>query len=398
MFSLLSPATRESPHESQCYSVGMTGETEAAGDVLTGALVGRAVEPATGAPSGAEGGEKKHAACLNCGTRLTGAYCANCGQSAHLHRSLISLGHDILHGVFHFEGKIWRTLPELFFHPGRLTRRYIDGERAKFVSPMALFLFTVFLMFAVFSLTGFFEMGSDIDPLNIRSEWQKGNRAALDQTNEKIEQVQAQLADASTPAEAVPKLEAELAELESARDVMEALAKGDFARIAEIEREQDARAATPPSSDNQWPKPGTRLHSAIQHVKTNPALLLYKIKTNAYKFSWALIPLSVPFLWLMFFWRRDVHVYDHAIFTTYSISFMMLFMMLVSLVASLGVPTAIWGLALTFIPPLHMYKQLRGTYALSRAGALLRLFLLSIFIVVVVSLFLTLLLFAGLLS
>jgi hypothetical protein len=65
----------------------------------------------------------------------------------------VHLGHDILHGVFHFEGKMWRTLPELFFHPGRLTRRYIDGERAKFVSPMALYLFTVFLMFAVFSFT-----------------------------------------------------------------------------------------------------------------------------------------------------------------------------------------------------------------------------------------------------
>ena len=49
----------------------------------------------------------------------------------------------------HFEGKIWRTLPLLVWRPGELTRRYIDGERAKFVSPIALFLFFVFLMFAV---------------------------------------------------------------------------------------------------------------------------------------------------------------------------------------------------------------------------------------------------------
>lgn len=34
--------------------------------------------------------------------------------------------HNILHGVFHFEGKIWRTIPELCFRPGRLIRRYID--------------------------------------------------------------------------------------------------------------------------------------------------------------------------------------------------------------------------------------------------------------------------------
>ncbi len=377
----------------------MSGETEAAGDVLTGALVGRAVEPATGAPTDAEAREQKHAACPNCGAALTGAYCANCGQAAHLHRSLASLGHEILHGVFHFEGKIWRTLPELFFHPGRLTRRYINGERAKFVSPMALFLFTVFLMFAVFSLTGALNVDVPDDPLNVRSEWQEGNQSALERTNESIERVQAQLNDPNTPADSIPKLKTELADLESARDVMEALAKGDFARIAEIDQEQDARAeGTEANANTTWPKPGSRLFSAIQHVKDNPELLLYKLKTNAYKFSWALIPLSVPFLWLMFFWRRDIHVYDHAIFTTYSISFMMLLMLLVSLASSFGVPTAIWAPALIFIPPIHIYKQLRGTYGLSRAGAFLRLFLLCIFIVVIVSLFVTLLILAGLLT
>ena len=37
--------------------------------------------------------------------------------------------------------------------PGELTRRYIDGQRASFVSPIALFLFCVFFMFAVVGLT-----------------------------------------------------------------------------------------------------------------------------------------------------------------------------------------------------------------------------------------------------
>jgi hypothetical protein len=54
---------------------------------------------------------------------LAGAYCAACGQPAHIHRALVSLGHDILHGVFHCDGKFWRSLPELALHPGRLTRR-----------------------------------------------------------------------------------------------------------------------------------------------------------------------------------------------------------------------------------------------------------------------------------
>jgi hypothetical protein len=128
----------------------MTGGLEAAGELATGALVGRMVEPHAGEhpAHGAHG-----TLCLNCGTRLSGDFCHACGQGAHVHSSLTSIGHDILHGAFHFEGKIWRTLPMLVTRPGALTRRYIAGERARFVSPLALFLFCVFLMFAVMHAT-----------------------------------------------------------------------------------------------------------------------------------------------------------------------------------------------------------------------------------------------------
>ena len=42
----------------------------------------------------------------------------------------------------------------LAWRPGELTRRYIAGERARVISPIALYLFSVFLMFAVLNLTG----------------------------------------------------------------------------------------------------------------------------------------------------------------------------------------------------------------------------------------------------
>ena len=110
-------------------------------DVATGAVVARAVDGAGPAGHGAHGG-----ACRNCGTALIGAHCHACGQAGHIHRTAGALFHDILHGVFHFEGRTWHTLPLLFRRPGEVTRRYIEGERVKFVSPMALFLFSVFLM------------------------------------------------------------------------------------------------------------------------------------------------------------------------------------------------------------------------------------------------------------
>src|SRR3954469_12312683 len=126
----------------------MVAGIEGVGEMITGGLLARSVEPAAGEASGH--GE----ACLNCGAALVGGLCHQCGQPAHVHRTIGAFWHDVAHSVLHFDGKIWRTLPLLAWKPGELTRRYIAGERARFVSPMALFLFSVFLMFAVFSLVG----------------------------------------------------------------------------------------------------------------------------------------------------------------------------------------------------------------------------------------------------
>ena len=126
----------------------MSTETEAAGALIDASLVAHEIETTRLA-----GGADTHGACRNCGATLQGRFCHVCGQAAHIHRSLLHLGEELLHGLFHFDAKGWRTLPLLVARPGLLTRRFIDGPRARYVSPLALFLFMVFLMFFAASLT-----------------------------------------------------------------------------------------------------------------------------------------------------------------------------------------------------------------------------------------------------
>ena len=66
------------------------------------------------------------------------------------------------------------------------------------------------------------------------------------------------------------------------------------------------------------------LDRAIEKWRENPSLMAYKLQANSYKFSWLLIPLSIPFVWLIFAWRRRFKAYDHAVFVTYSLCFMTL--------------------------------------------------------------------------
>ena len=61
---------------------------------------------------------------------------------------------EFAHGLYHFDSKAWRTLPMLAFRPGKLTRDYTHGRRARYVAPLALFLLSIFLMFFVFGFVG----------------------------------------------------------------------------------------------------------------------------------------------------------------------------------------------------------------------------------------------------
>jgi hypothetical protein len=108
----------------------------------------------------------------------------------------------------------------------------------------------------------------------------------------------------------------------------------------------------------------------ISSIRENPGLALYKVEMHAYKYSWLLIPISVPFVWLLFPFDRRFPVYDHAVFVTYSISFMTLLTIVVLIVDSLGSDAAGW--LIVVVPPIHMYRQLRGAYQCSRLGAAFR--------------------------
>ena len=140
------------------------------------------------------------------------------------------------------------------------------------------------------------------------------------------------------------------------------------------------------------------LRNVVKKVTANPDLLLYKLQANGYKFAWLLIPISLPFVWLTLIGRRGFHFYDHAVFTTYSISFMSLLFISCAILATIGVTVAIWAALLIFYPPFHMYRQLRHAYQMSRPEALIRVTFLLTFTVISLTSFFAILLALGILG
>jgi hypothetical protein len=395
----------------------MNPEFPEIGGLVTAGLAAKEIDAVSVANR--QGGETgSHHSCLNCGAPLSANYCGTCGQPAHLHRSLWHLSEQFLEGVLHFDAKGFRTAPLLVFRPGLLTRRYIDGQRTRYVSPMALFLFCIFLMYFVFSIAA-----EDASPHNnIKVEDASAARAELAKAQQEVDD---EVAKDSANLARLTKLGADTSdaqkELSAAILSQKALATSRMFAGAALDLatpqptpapQTAAPASTTPASTtpasttpasvtpasttpaaeaadkaivlapgSNWKEqlaaqarphvndPGRK--GKIFRALANPDLALYKLKSTAYKLSFMLIPISLPFLWLMFFWRRGVAMYDHAIFALYSLSFMSLLFTAATLLAMAGAGDLV-AACVVFIPPVHMFAQLRGTYALGVFAALWR--------------------------
>lgn len=368
----------------------MAGDAEAAGQFATAAMAASVVEGPDGQGPAVHGG-----ACLNCGAVLAGAFCSQCGQSAHVERSLVHAVHELLHGVLHFDGKLWNTLPLLVARPGKLTRNYIEGKRARYISPIALFLLTVFLMFLVFGFMGGGGLPSDA----VKIDRASAERLATD-TQARIADLDREIAALSGKPgqeEALRALEASRAGAVAVMERVESgLAAGGDAAPVDLGGAMKLAA----ESGQMTIKTGSpRLDAQIANALKNPDFIFYKMKQKGYKLSFLLVPLSLPWLWLVFLGKKGVASYDHVVFLLYSIGFMSILFLVGAILVSLGIGSdGVFAFLFVVVPLVHIFLQLKEGYRLGVASALWRTGVLATGAVMTLGLYFVGILFLGLLD
>lgn len=88
---------------------------------------------------------------------------------------------EVVEGLLHADGRLWRTLPDLMFRPGRLTRSFLEGHRAPQTPPPRLFLVVLLALFLVGGLTS----GVKMAPLNATTHTKVGGKVVTTTTEAK---------------------------------------------------------------------------------------------------------------------------------------------------------------------------------------------------------------------
>jgi hypothetical protein len=278
-------------------------------------------------------GPEHEGPCANCGTAMLGPWCYACGQSGEeFHRSIVKLMFEVFEGLFHFDGRVWRTLPDLFRRPGHLTRSYLDGHRAPQIPPLRLFLVVLLAVFFAGSV------GSRGVTVNTVTKDDHGKVLA------------AQTRHISNLSDLSPQEQAK---------VRDALAKAKVS-VGLGESGEGALA---------W------LKERLTRTLEDPERFKLVLEQWSERFAFLTLPLATILLTLLFVLRREFYIFDHTIFSLHSFSATGL---LLALTLLLNKMTNGGSQLLLLAAPVHLFFHMRGVYRTGVFGTLLRMGMLFV--------------------
>ncbi|MEO8563555.1 MAG: DUF3667 domain-containing protein [bacterium] len=260
--------------------------------------------------------------CLNCGAVVAHQYCPECGQArTDPDPTLRELLHELAADFLNWDGKLLGTLRQLVTAPGSLTVEYLAGRRARFISPLRVYLTCSVLFFFVKALL-------PDAPLNIRATT-VGRATSAKATATRIGVITVQESDE-----------------------------------AESLRELDKLAASSDGLSRLW---GRHFASALR----NKAALSASVTTNIPRMMFVLVPIYAALVALVFR-RRRMRYPKHLAFALHVHAFLFLALMLTLAprIVKAGWVNAVLVLTSVCLVAAHLVLATRGVYAVSTGGAI----------------------------
>jgi len=103
--------------------------------------------------------------CLNCGQPFVGNenFCSFCGQKNTIKKlNFGTFVNNLFNGFFSYDSRFWTTFIPLLTKPGKVSKDYIQGKRARFVNPFQLYLNVSIIFFLILGITNKLEIDETI--------------------------------------------------------------------------------------------------------------------------------------------------------------------------------------------------------------------------------------------
>ena len=387
-------------------------------------------------------------ACSNCAAELGGPVCHRCGQvDDRYHRPVPQLVREGLENLLALDGRFARTVPALMVFPGRVTRDFLSGKRARFIPPFRLYILASLLLFVLvpfviggMEITGgvpdsasVSAMSAQIDAAQARgeitAEEAEEARQALNALSPVVEDESAgedAPSDApdttgndtparDPPGEASSSQEPEPAGRDTPRDarqevrdaVEEAQAEGSIGGDVAtgeggMDRDSMRRQLVPEEFGEEFdgaaPR-GLRAFFADQITKVNddPGEWLEESVAWTPRVMFLMVPVYALLLGLVYIWRRGFFFYDHLIVSLHFHA-----ALFIAMVLGMAATPLIGGgwvlLALLIYSNLYLYKLMRTVYCRGRITSLLRVLTLDFLYMIVLTAALSLIFVLGVMT
>jgi hypothetical protein len=323
------------------------------------------------------------ARCANCDAELRGPYCHECGQTSDNHkRSVLHLAWEVVGDMFHLDGRLSRTLPDLFFRPGRLARDYMEGRIARHVPPFRTFLVTLLLYIFAAEHAVHVEMAREAaqkaaaaaalaTPRGRAAEVARERaEAARDRAGDLAEAARDRDSDLRDPDEKRAKVDARYARDVAKADAHYAIAMDKAARVEKGLPPETAAEAAAHAGVRLPPKRKQWFSDGLEKSIANPEYYLSVLFTWAHRMAALLLPIVALTLALAYRNRPQFFIHDHALVAMDLLSFTFLtnavgFILPLPVMGPWLAVAAVWT-------PVNLFQTLRGAYGSSILGALLK--------------------------
>lgn len=337
--------------------------------------------------------------CLNCGHPLdvSDKYCPNCGQLNSTKKlSFTDFFNEFFANFFAYDSRFRRTLSAMLFHPGKISKDYIQGKRERYANPFRFYLSVSIIFFIIWSFSN--------NMVNFGSMNQANSKDLQEMSPEDLENLRTDLKN--VPAmDNVPLnvdsllIKQQLNSVKTYKDFYIPQKKLDSLSIsASFEKQFDLYNNF--YKETEISNPVTALDS-LHHstttfnrwvykkvvdwntIQKNPEIFLGYFINKLPLIIFFYLPVFALFIWLLY-WRRPFNYMEHLIFTFHVQTIFFVLMGISLLISNLFNWDSVLGILILFFL-FYLYKALKNFYGQGRLKTLVKFVILNgIFLILAV--------------